>query len=144
MSGNESVLQYVTKIQNLVSQMKDVGEEISERDIMAKILGTIPSRYNALVTAWDSVPSASQTVGILLERLIKEEATMAQDDETTSVFAAMNIDKNRKHGDAASSSHKGGKGGIHPEKKSLSGIKCFFCKKNGTLCAQLQKEETRA
>jgi len=39
----------------MATQLKDVGEKISDTAIMAKILGSLPSRYNALQTAWDSV-----------------------------------------------------------------------------------------
>ncbi|KMQ88694.1 integrase core domain protein [Lasius niger] len=51
MYEQRSSSKYVTAIQNLASQLKDVGEVISEIDIMANILGTLPPKYNALVTA---------------------------------------------------------------------------------------------
>lgn len=51
MNFNKSIIQYVTTIQNLASQ-KDVREVINEIDIMVKILGTLPPKYNVLVTAW--------------------------------------------------------------------------------------------
>lgn len=55
------------------TQLKDVGENISDVAVMAKILGSLPSQYNALQMAWDSVAENNQTLGNLLERLIKKE-----------------------------------------------------------------------
>jgi len=40
--------------------------------IMAKILGTLPSKYNAFISAWDSVRPVEQTLLLLRERLRKE------------------------------------------------------------------------
>lgn len=62
MNPNESVVQHVSRIQNMATQLKDVGENIS--DVMAKILGSLPSKYNALQTAWNSVAENSQTLEI--------------------------------------------------------------------------------
>jgi len=55
MSSTDSVAQHVAKIENMARQLKDIGEKLSEVTIIAKILGTLPSKFNALVTAWDSV-----------------------------------------------------------------------------------------
>jgi len=41
--------------------------------IITKILGTLPGKYNALVTAWDSVERGEQTLDNLRLRLINEE-----------------------------------------------------------------------
>ncbi|EZA62851.1 hypothetical protein X777_01168 [Ooceraea biroi] len=48
MNPSESVVQHVARIQNLATQLKDVGENISKVAVIAKILGSLPSRYNAL------------------------------------------------------------------------------------------------
>jgi len=55
MNLNDSVVSHIAKIQNMARQLRDVGEAMSDVAIMAKILGSLPSKYNALITAWDSV-----------------------------------------------------------------------------------------
>ena len=65
----------------MACKIRDAGQEMAEINIMAKILGSLPSEYSGLVTAWDSVPTEAQTVEILLERLIKEENKMASEDD---------------------------------------------------------------
>jgi len=42
-------------------------------DIMMEILGSLSAKYSVLSTAWDNVPVEDQKVGVLLEKLIKEE-----------------------------------------------------------------------
>ncbi|XP_011351034.1 uncharacterized protein LOC105287218 [Ooceraea biroi] len=88
MKPEDSVIQHVTNVQKLASQLKDAGQEVNETDIMAKILGSLPPKYSTLATAWDSVPIAEQSVGVLLERLIKEENRMSEEDSAASALAA--------------------------------------------------------
>jgi len=61
MTPSDSVAQHIAKIENMVRQLKDVGEELSEVMIMAKILGTLPQKFGSLTTTWDSVSEANQT-----------------------------------------------------------------------------------
>lgn len=42
--SNETVVQYITKIENLAHQIKYSGESISDRTIITKILGTLPPK----------------------------------------------------------------------------------------------------
>lgn len=56
---------------------------------MAKILGSLPLKYNALIIVWDSVPLASQTIESLRERLIKEENRLTNDDEEIAALSVV-------------------------------------------------------
>lgn len=69
----------------MARQLRDVGEAMSDVAIMAKILGSLPSKYSALITAWDSVNPEMQTIQALQERLIKEETRLAADDDTNAL-----------------------------------------------------------
>ncbi|KMQ86359.1 copia protein, partial [Lasius niger] len=91
MSSTDTVAQHVAKIENMARQLKDVGEELSEVMIIAKILGTLPSKFNALVTAWDSVSERDQKKEVLVERLIKEESRLTTVDETSNALAAIKV-----------------------------------------------------
>ncbi|KAG7203937.1 hypothetical protein KM043_017095 [Ampulex compressa] len=50
MNLNNSVVSHIAKIQNMARQVRDVGESLSDAAIMAKILGSLPSKHNALST----------------------------------------------------------------------------------------------
>lgn len=71
-----------------MAQLKDLGEIVSDVAIMAKILESLPRQYNALQTAWDSVPVESQSLENLLERLIKKEKRLGRDDDVNSALTA--------------------------------------------------------
>lgn len=97
MDQNDSVVQHVAKVRNMASALKDVDETVTDVAIMAKILASLPSKFNALKTAWDSVDANNQTVDNLMERLIKEENRLTVDDETASAFVASSNKEKRNH-----------------------------------------------
>ncbi|CAB0041120.1 unnamed protein product [Trichogramma brassicae] len=90
-SSNDTVSQHVAKIENLASQLKDIGQPVHEVMIMAKIISTLPAKYNAFISAWDSVPEADQSLDRLRERLLREETQMTSDDDVTRAFATTTI-----------------------------------------------------
>lgn len=95
MKSGDSVIQHVTNVQRLASHLKDAGQELTKVDIMAKVLGLLLPSYSTLATAWDSVPVAEQNVGVLLERLIKEESRMTEEDSATSALAALRVSEEK-------------------------------------------------
>lgn len=95
MKPGDSVSQHIAKVENMARQLKDVGEAVSDVTIMAKILGSLPSKYNAFVTAWDSVEEANQTI-FNLQRLIKEETQLTAADETASALVTINLKHYKK------------------------------------------------
>lgn len=87
LEGNESVVVYTTRLQNIARRLKDAGEEISDNCVMAKILGGLPEKYGSLVTSWDSVDPTRQTTIHLIERLIKEEKRLDNQNTTLGAFS---------------------------------------------------------
>jgi len=86
MAPNDSVAQHIAKVENMARQLKDVGEKVTDITIMAKILGSLPAKFSAFVTAWDSVEANNQTFESLTQRLIKEESRMSVIDETSGAL----------------------------------------------------------
>ena len=81
MTTSEMVVQYVTKVLNMAHALRDLDEKISDADVIAMILGSLPEKYSAFATAWDSVDLSKQTVDTLQERLIKEEQKLSEREE---------------------------------------------------------------
>ena len=81
MEENEGVLSYVTRIENMARTLKDLGEEISKDSVVSKVLGSLPSKYDTLITAWDSVEAGKQNIETLRERLLKEEKKLTKQGE---------------------------------------------------------------
>jgi len=76
MQSRDKVALHISKVENLARQLRDMGETVSDVAIITKILGSLPEKYNAFVTAWDSVERGNKTLNNLRQRLIKEEARM--------------------------------------------------------------------
>lgn len=130
MDSSESVVSHVAKIEHLAQQLKDIGQHVDDVMIMAKILGSLPSKYNALRTAWDSVPESKQTVDTLLERFIKEETNFSKDDDaTTSALAAISIKHN-----ADKTNNK------QQQDRKKKNFECYFCKKPGHIARYCRKK----
>ncbi|XP_025161590.1 uncharacterized protein LOC112590100 [Harpegnathos saltator] len=122
MAANDSVVQHVSKVQNMARQLTDVCEVVSDMAIMAKVLESLPMKYGALITAWDSVKPASQTIHGLQERLIKEESRLSRDDELASALAAVTV-KSKKKQDSVLQKEK------KTQQNDSAGIECFYYKK---------------
>ena len=75
---NESILNFITRVQKLTKQLKDLGQEASDESIIAKILMSLPEQYNSFRSAWDSTELNRQTMENLVSRLVKEETILSQ------------------------------------------------------------------
>ncbi|GBO21515.1 hypothetical protein AVEN_97232-1 [Araneus ventricosus] len=86
MECNETVVQYISKVENLAHHVKDAGETISDATVITKILGTLPPKYKNLRQAWLSVDDSKQNLSNLTTRLIDEETSLSQSEQTESAF----------------------------------------------------------
>jgi hypothetical protein len=100
---------------------------------MAKILGSLPAKYNNLITAWNSVSPANQTVGNLLERLIKEENKMEIADEATNALSTLKISKKFIKNSRNSSDNNN-------NKNDKFQVEYYYYKKKA-YCKRMSKEE---
>jgi len=98
---------------------------------MAKILGSLPAKFSAFVTAWDSVEANNQTFESLTQRLIKEESRMSVIDETSGALAAMSM-KNNKEKKKTSEKDK-----PCPKRE----MTCFYCQKRGHMARECRKKK---
>lgn len=69
----EDISTFMSKLQTIVQQMKDLGETISEPMIIAKVLMTLTEEYRHFSSAWESTPEADQCLENLKTRLMMEE-----------------------------------------------------------------------
>lgn len=131
MATGDSITQHIAKVENMARQLKDLGETVSDVTLMAKILDSLPSKFNALVTAWDSVDIEKQTIQGLISRLIKKENRMS--DESTSALVVASKNKSQI---ASSDTHK-------PIQHNRRSVECFYCHKKGHMVKNCRKKETR-
>lgn len=143
MMSSDTVAQHIAKVENMARHLKDIGEEISQVTIMAKILGTLPSKFNPFVTAWDNIDSEKQTLDNLTLRLVKEENRLTVTDEMTRALSATSI--NTAHGQSRGTNKAAGQN-KQPQKnqnQQKKKIECFYCHKLGHIekfCRKKKKD----
>lgn len=126
----------MAKVKNMANALRDLDEPVLDVAIMAKILDGLPSKYNPLVTAWDSVAVAHQTITNLTERLIKEELRLTANEEAADALAALTIQSGKQTSDAIANKKK-------KEKKT---VQCYHYKKIGHYarnCRKRKAEKTK-
>ncbi|CAH2097113.1 unnamed protein product [Euphydryas editha] len=64
---------FLSKIQEMQNQLKQMGEEISDKFVITKVLMSLPDEYKHFVSAWESAPDNKQTIENLVARLLIEE-----------------------------------------------------------------------
>ena len=128
MSEADSAVQHVARITNMASQLKDVGENVSDATVMAKILASLTTRFSTLQVAWDSVDPGRQTLDNLQERLIREDTRLNGAEETSEALAA--TAKNRRARRAKSGENK----------KETKEVQCYKCQEMGHIASRCRNK----
>lgn len=76
MGEEESIADYVARMTGLAQRLKDMDLEQKDPMVIAKILGSLPARYDNIRTAWYTVPRTDQTIERLTDYLINEETLL--------------------------------------------------------------------
>jgi len=100
-------------------------------------LGSLPGKYNALVTAWDSVGREEQTLDNLRLRLINEEARIIATDEASDALAAMSLKVNKTQQRTREK---------RPQHSRTDSVECYYCHKPGHYaknCRKKKRDEDR-
>ena len=125
--------EHISAIELLVKQLKDVNEAISNSAVCSKVINSLPTRFNAFRTAWDSVAIENQTFENLTARLLKEE-TRTGNDESETTRLALEVKALQSKLEAASFGKK---------TKNISEIKkntsCHYCKHKGHWARECRK-----
>ncbi|UYV63121.1 hypothetical protein LAZ67_2003211 [Cordylochernes scorpioides] len=87
MNEKDAMSKHISKIEGLIKQFCELGEKVSEAAFMAKVLGSLPSKYAHFLTAWDSVTQTEQTKENLIARLLQEEIRLDQKDQQDDATA---------------------------------------------------------
>ncbi|KAJ8878248.1 hypothetical protein PR048_018825 [Dryococelus australis] len=84
----ESMSEFFYRVEDTVSNLKQLGEKLSQTIIITKILMVLQSIYAHFVSAWDYVPVDERTMGNLIARLLmEEERVLSAKKEDSTAFA---------------------------------------------------------
>lgn len=98
---------FLSKIQEMQNQLKQMGEEISDKFVITKVLMSLPDEYKHFVSAWESAPNDKQTFENLVARLLIEEERVKEKNAAYLQQSSAFLMKNKRI------------------------VKCFKCGKNG-------------
>jgi hypothetical protein len=73
LNEGESIAVFISTLQQLAKQLTDLGQTVTEKQLISKIICGLPSSFDPLLLAWDNVPLTSQTLLGLQTRLIKHQ-----------------------------------------------------------------------
>ncbi len=73
-----SMKNHIADIKSIAHQLKDIGRPVDDREIMTKIISTLPVIYRPFVSSWRHVPLGSQTLLSLTSLLMQEERENAK------------------------------------------------------------------
>lgn len=143
MSANDSITNHIAKVNNMAAQLNDVGENVAETTIMAKILGSLTPKYAYFQTAWDNVPPEMQTRQNLEERLLREEARMSANDSVESAFVATDKTrgKNKVNSREAKAKKKSEKDSDRDRDKEK--VRCYKCQALGHYASQCKNKSRK-
>lgn len=118
-SEDEDIASFMSKMDEVVKQLKDFSVEIPESMVVQRILVSLPSALNHFHSAWESTASTEQTLNNLRTRLMIEEKRIQQQgitsEESGALFAGKFKNKNFRKNNA---------------KKSKKPGNCYICKKD--------------
>lgn len=86
---SDDMATFISKLLEIVHQLRDQEETISDSMVISKILNTMPAEYSHFNSAWESASAADRTLTNLKARLMAEEMRLKSQDQVEEVEALM-------------------------------------------------------
>ena len=91
---------HIANIKSIAHQLEEVGRPIEERELITKIISTLPIDYKAFVSSWRHVATGKQTLLTLTSLILQEEREITKwrpksSDNKDSAFHAQNRDESQ-------------------------------------------------
>lgn len=125
---SDSISTFIAKLQELVQQLSDLGEEISEKMLITKILLALPPSLNYFHSAWESTAENKKTLNELCTRLMIEENRPNNNTATTSDGAFLHYQKNGGQQKYNGHQKYDGKNPQNQQSRTQAVKKCYRCK----------------
>lgn len=122
--------EFMSQLEEIKGTLKSLGEEISDKMIITKVLMSLPENMKHFISAWESTPTDKQTLTDLMSRLMLEEERGKNVERHTALASTTKFVKSRKDIKCFECNKIG-----HMKKdcRRTSKKECHFCKKPGHL-----------
>ena len=130
--SKDDMATHISKVESLAIHLEQVGEKQSEVSIMSKLLHSLPSSYEALKEAWDSVHPTLQTRSNLIARMLSNDASSSEATEASKDVALVVRKNDKTRNDASDRAEK------------MKKAKCFNCGKIGHYKRDCRSKATNA
>lgn len=84
--NGEKMLTYITGVENLVKEIKDTGEDVSDTSVFTKIISALPMKYRYFRQAWLSMEPDRRTLKNLSTRLLDKEVNLSLSEDLDSAI----------------------------------------------------------
>lgn len=123
-SKGESISVFISQLEEIRCQLRQMGEDVSESMFITKILMSLPEKLKHFISAWESTVAQSQTLQELTSRLLIEEERINSNENVTALSSKVSINKKKQNENRV--------------------IKCFACNKMGHIaknCFKVKRHE---
>lgn len=114
--SSDDMATHISKVEALAIHLEQVNEKQSDTSIMSKLLHSLPSSYNSLKEAWDSVHPTLQTRTNLVARMLAHDSSAPSSKESKDMALVVKRDRNDQAGSKNDNKKK---------------VKCYKCGKMG-------------
>lgn len=109
---NTEMSVFLSKVQEMHNELRQLGENISDKFVITKVMMSLPDDYKHFISAWESAPDDKQTIENLCARLLVEEERLKEKGQT-------------------STSSRSSSSAFFAKKTFKRDIQCYKCKKLG-------------
>lgn len=98
-SVDDDMAKFISKLEEIVQQLNDLGEKVSESMVVTRILMALPPSYNHFHSAWDSTADEKKTLIELRNRLMIEEKRLVsqlEPNESGAFIARKRLKRSNK------------------------------------------------
>jgi hypothetical protein len=94
----DSIATHVAKIEMMAQNLEDIGQPMSENQIISKMITSLPSEYRHVLTAWKSMPADQKTRKTLILRVFEEDSMnkIIKTRESDEADSALLVRNNRR------------------------------------------------
>lgn len=82
---------HIANVKNLVYRCKDLGDELSDTSVMAKLLQRLPAKYHSVAMIWHNKSETKQKLNELCAMLEHEEAAQDANDPAATKMKVLNV-----------------------------------------------------